>query len=112
MMAQLMVQHFGECPDASLRRSDLMNCSIEVMNGVLQPLAELLAVLPSGVPGRTAGAPFALGRAPEPLARPDVARRAFAQRFGDLAQTARKYPVIPDRVPETLAFLAARFRAS
>ncbi|WP_406112799.1 ferritin-like domain-containing protein [Streptomyces sp. NBC_01014] len=111
MMAQLMVQHFGEQPDASLRRSELMNYSIDLMNGVLQPLAELLAVLPSGVPGRTAGAPFALERAPEPLTRPDVARRVFARRCTELARTAREHPVVPARVADTLSFLADRFGA-
>jgi hypothetical protein len=111
MMAKLMVQHFGESPDASLRRSDLMNSSIDVMNGVLQPLAELLAVLPSGIPGRTAGAPFDLGETPQPVARPDVARRAFALQLAELARSARRQPLVPERVGQTLAFLADRFRA-
>ncbi|MGC0417971.1 ferritin-like domain-containing protein [Embleya sp. AB8] len=111
MMAQLMVQHFGEAPTASLRRSELMNVSIDVMNGALQPLAELLAVLPSGMPGRTAGAPFALGTAPQPIAHPEVARRVFAARCTELAGDARRLPLVPDRVGETFAFLADRFRA-
>lgn len=50
----MMLQHFGQCPDSSLRRSELMNMAIEVMTGVMRPLAELLVTLPSGRRGKTA----------------------------------------------------------
>lgn len=111
MMLQLMVQHFAESPDASLRRSKLMNAAIDVMTGMMRPLAELLVTLDSGWRGRTAGPTFETEEPPLPLARPDVARRAFAMRFGHLARMARACPGVPDRVPELMTFYAEQFRA-
>ncbi|MER6997302.1 ferritin-like domain-containing protein [Streptomyces sp. NPDC000410] len=109
MMLQLMVQHFGESPDASLRRSPLMNAAIDVMTGMMRPLAELLVTLPSGWRGRTAGPSFELEEPPVHLARPDVARRAFAMRFRHLAAMARDADGVPERVAELMAFYADRF---
>ncbi|MFI8520310.1 ferritin-like domain-containing protein [Streptomyces sp. NPDC085481] len=111
LMLQLMVQHFAESPDASLRRSGLMNAAIDVMTGMMRPLAELLVTLDSGWRGRTAGPSFELEEPPVALARPDVARRAFAMRFGHLARMARACPGVPGRVPELMTFYAERFRA-
>lgn len=111
LMAQLMVQHFAELPAASLRRSPLMNASIEVMNGLVRPLAELLVNLPSGVPGRTAGPPFEPGGAPHPLAGPPAAtRRELVARLERLAHAARSCPLVPDQVLGTLAYLVELFR--
>ena len=45
---QMMVQHFGISPDKSLRRSKLMNASLDLMTGVLRPVAEHIVTLPSG----------------------------------------------------------------
>ncbi|MGW5422814.1 ferritin-like domain-containing protein [Streptomyces sp. NPDC003943] len=111
LMLQLMVQHFAESPDASLRRSRLMNAAIDVMTGMMRPLAELLVTLDSGWRGRTAGPSFELEEPPVALARPDVARRAFALRFGHLARMARECAGLPDRVPELMTFYAEQFRA-
>ncbi|MFE4588630.1 ferritin-like domain-containing protein [Streptomyces laurentii] len=111
LMLQLMVQHFAESPDASLRRSPLMNTAIDVMTGMMRPLAELLVTLDSGWRGRTAGPSFELEEPPVALPRPDVARRAFAMRFGHLARMARACAGVPDRVPELMDFYAERFRA-
>ncbi len=58
-----MVQHFGDGPDASLRRSELMNAAIDVMTGLMRPLGELLVTMPSGRHGRTAGPSFELDTA-------------------------------------------------
>lgn len=109
MMLQLMVQHFGGFPDASLRRSKLMNCAIDVMTGVMRPLAELLVTVPSGRHGRTAGPSFELGEKPGFISRPDVARRAISLRFEHLAAAARKCALVPDRVVGNLDFLADQF---
>ncbi len=110
MMLQLMLQHFGQCPDASLRRSGLMNMAIEVMTGVMRPLAELLVTLPSGRPGKTAGPTRELESRPGYEARPDVAWRAIALRFEHLAAAARQCSLVPAQVAETLEFLAGFFQ--
>lgn len=109
MMFQLMRQHFGQCPDASLRRSELMNMAIEVMTGVMRPLAELLVTLPSGRRGKTAGPSFELESPPGYLSRPDVAWRAIALRFQHLAAATRKCSLVPAHVTETLEFLTNFF---
>ncbi|MEU7150755.1 ferritin-like domain-containing protein [Streptomyces sp. NPDC045456] len=110
MALQLMVQHFGECPDASLRRSDLMNAAIDMMTGLMRPLAELLVTLPSGRRGRTAGPSFELSEQPAPVSRPDVARRGIALRLDHLAVACGKHPLVPARVGEMSAFWADHFR--
>lgn len=107
---QLMAQHFGEGPDRSLRRSDLMNGAIDVMTGIMRPLAELLVTLPSGHRGTTAGPSFELDSRPACIPRPDVARRAIALRFDHLGAACRKSPLIPARVAELSAFWADHFR--
>jgi hypothetical protein len=112
MMLQLMLQHFGQCPDSSLRRSELMNMAIEVMTGVMRPLAELLVTLPSGRRGKTAGPSFELESLPGYMSRPDVALRAIALRFEHLAVAARKCSLVPAHVVETLEFLANFFQSS
>jgi hypothetical protein len=117
MMFQLMLQHFGQCPDSSLRRSELMNMAIEVMTGVMRPLAELLVTLPSGRRGKTAGPSFELESLPGSaslygVSRPDVAMRAIALRFEHLAVATRKCSLVPVHVAETLEFLANFFQSS
>ncbi|WP_202868647.1 ferritin-like domain-containing protein [Kribbella antibiotica] len=107
---QLMVQHFGESPDASLRRSALMNAAIDMMTGVMRPLAELLVTMPSGRRGTTAGPSFELTEVPAAIARPDVARRAIALRLDHLAAACGKCPLVPARVGEMAAFYADQFR--
>ncbi len=112
MMLQLMLQHFGQCPDASLRRSELMNMAIEVMTGVMRPLAELLVTLPSGQRGKTAGPSFELESPPGYASRPDVAWRAIGLRFEHLAAGTRKCSLVPAHVAETLEFLTNFFQSS
>ncbi|WP_171166917.1 ferritin-like domain-containing protein [Streptomyces sp. I05A-00742] len=109
LMLRLMVQHFGESPDASLRRSKLMNASIDVMTGMMRPLAELLVTMDSGRRGRTAGPTFEPEAPPEPVPRPDVARRALALRFTHLAAAARACPRVPEQVGDMAAFYADFF---
>jgi hypothetical protein len=110
LMAQLMIQHFGYTPDASLRRSRLMNAAIDVMTGMLRPLAELIVTLPSGRPGRTAGPSFELEADPGFIARPDVAMQSISRRFAHLSEMAKKCGGLPDRVPELMKFYAEYFR--
>ncbi|WP_113701969.1 ferritin-like domain-containing protein [Nonomuraea lactucae] len=110
MALQLMVQHFGERPDESLRRSDLMNAAIDMMTGLMRPLAELLVTLPSGRRGMTAGPSFELAEQPAPVSRPDVARRGIALRLDHLAAACGKHPMVPARVGEMSAFWADHFR--
>ncbi|MFD9634900.1 ferritin-like domain-containing protein [Streptomyces violascens] len=109
LMLSLMVQHFGESPDASLRRSKLMNAAIDVMTGMMRPLGELLTTLPSGRRGRTAGPSFELDVEPAFNSRPDVARRSLALRFEHLAEAARKCGSVPAQVPDMMAFYADFF---
>nr|AHE14826.1 RebD-like chromopyrrolic acid synthase [uncultured bacterium] len=109
MMCQLMVHHFARRPDASLRRSDLMNSALEVMTGMMRPLAELLVTLPSGRPGKTAGPSFKLDSQPGAVSRPDVAMRALSLRFGHLAEACRKCDLVPDSVGDTAAYLGGYF---
>ncbi|MBB4895360.1 hypothetical protein FHS39_004438 [Streptomyces olivoverticillatus] len=110
LMLQLMVQHFTQSPDASLRRSKLMNASIDVMTGMMRPLAELLVTMDSGRRGRTAGPTFELDVTPAASARPDVARRALSLRFEHLSATARRCAAVPEQVPELMSFYADFFR--
>ncbi|MER7045022.1 ferritin-like domain-containing protein [Streptomyces jumonjinensis] len=110
MALRLMAQHFGERPDDSLRRSDLMNAAIDMMTGMMRPLAELLVTLPSGRRGMTAGPSFEPAEQPAPVSRPDVARRGIALRLDHLAAECRKCPMAPARVGEMSAFWADRFR--
>jgi hypothetical protein len=109
MMLLLTAQHFAERPDTSLRRSELMNGAIDVMTGMMRPLAELLVTLPSGVPGLTAGPSFELPEPPIAVSRPDVARRRIAREFESLSAQCRQDPRVPDRVAGISAHLAARF---
>jgi hypothetical protein len=64
LMLLLMLRHFVQ-PPSSLRRSRLMNASIDVMTGLLRPLAIASMVTPSGVGGSTAGPSFEVA---QPLA--------------------------------------------
>ncbi|MFI9306122.1 ferritin-like domain-containing protein [Streptomyces triculaminicus] len=109
---QLMAQHFGESPDGSLRRSKLMNASIDVMTGMMRPLAELLVTMESGRRGRTAGPTFELDAPPACVPRPDVARRSLALRFDHLSAAARKCEPVPAQVAGMAAFYADFFRRS
>ncbi|MGW0310696.1 ferritin-like domain-containing protein [Streptomyces flavidovirens] len=110
LMLQLMAQHFGESPDASLRRSKLMNASIDVMTGMMRPLAELLVTMDSGRRGRTAGPTFELDVVPAACPRPDVARRSLALRFAHLATAARRCASVPRQVSDLMAFYADFFQ--
>ncbi|MEI5527690.1 ferritin-like domain-containing protein [Streptomyces brasiliscabiei] len=112
MALRLMAQHFGERPDGSLRRSDLMNAAIDMMTGLMRPLAELLVTMPSGRRGTTAGPSFELTEQPVPVPRPDVARRGIALRLDRLAAESGKNPLVPARVGEMSAFWADHFRPS
>jgi hypothetical protein len=87
-----------------------MNTAIDVMTGMLRPVAELLVTMPSGRPGRTAGPSFELEEAPGFIARPDVAMQAVSQRFAHLARMARRLDGLPGRVPELMTFYAEYFR--
>nr|AKQ20701.1 RebD-like chromopyrrolic acid synthase [uncultured bacterium] len=110
MVLQLMVQHFGD-PDASLRRSRFMNTAIDVMTGVMRPLAELLVAVPSGRHGRTAGPSFELDEQPAFIPRPDVARRSLSLRFRRLLEAARKCDLVPGKVVGNLEHFAEQFAA-
>jgi hypothetical protein len=103
IMMQLMVQHFGFSPTASLRRSKIMNASIDVMTGMMRPLGELLMTMPSGKRGKTAGASFEI-ETPIYIPTPEIAYQSIARRFGKLEQQARECPSIPNTVCEMFQF--------
>jgi hypothetical protein len=108
LMMQLMVQHFGYTPTASLRRSKLMNAAIDVMAGMMRPLGELLMTLPSGKRGRTAGPAFEI-ESPMYISEPSMACQTIAGRFEQLGQQARVCEVIPDTVCELFDFYTKFF---
>jgi chromopyrrolic acid synthase len=110
LMLQLMVQHFGWIPDASLRRSKLMNAAIDVMTGTMAPLAEVLVTMPSGQRGLTAGPSFELDDEVQYNPRPDIAMQSIALRFDHQARAARECDAIPDRVTGMFEFYADYFR--
>ena len=103
LMMQLIVQHFGLMPTASLRRSKLMNASIDVMTGMMRPLGELLMTMPSGKRCKTAGPSFEIEK-PIYISTPEVAYQAIARRFKHLGQQARECDIIDNTVCELLEF--------
>jgi chromopyrrolic acid synthase len=110
MTMQLMIQHFGLNPDASLRRSRLMNAALDLMTGVLRPVAEHIVTLPSGRPGRTAGPSFEMDRELSFISRPDVAAKWIATQLSELSVDAVKIAGLTDIVPQLLRFFADQFR--
>jgi hypothetical protein len=103
IMMQLMVQHFGLTPTASLRRSKIMNAAIDVMTGMMRPLGELLMSMPSGKRGKTAGPTFEIAM-PMYISTPEVACEAIARRFERLAHRARECEAIPSTIYEMFDF--------
>jgi hypothetical protein len=92
---QLMLQHFCLMPRATLRRSRLMNASIDIMAYLMAPLGVALMSLQSGTPGRTAGPSFEL---PYPLQFiPDhqVAQRHLSRKLDELAELAANNAAVP-----------------
>jgi hypothetical protein len=103
LMMQLMVQHFNANPQGSLRRSKLMNASIDVMTGIMRPLGELLMTLPSGKRGKTAGPSFEIPT-PEYIPDAEIAASTISNQFGILAKRSHKCEVIPEAVCEMFDF--------
>ncbi len=109
LMMQLMVQHFGLMPNASLRRSKLMNAAIDIMTGMVRPLGELLMTMPSGKRGRTAGPSFVMATPPAYIPTPEVAYTAIARRFEHLGRQARSCDAINSTVCEMLELYVGFF---
>ncbi len=103
LMMQLMVQHFGSNPQGSLRRSKLMNASIDIMTGMMRPLGELLMTLPSGKRGKTAGPSFDIPT-PEYIPNPEIAASTISNQFGILAKRSHNCEVIPEAVSQMFDF--------
>ena len=103
LMMQLMVQHFNANPQGSLRRSKLMNASIDIMTGMMRPLGELLMTLPSGKRGKTAGPSFDIPT-PEYIPNPKIAYQNISSQFEDLAKRSHNCKVIPEAVCEMFDF--------
>lgn len=108
IMMQLMVQHFGLTPTASLRRSRIMNAAIDVMTGMMRPLGEILMSMPSGKRGKTAGPSFEIAM-PIYISTPEVACEAIARRFERLSNQARECEAIPSTIYEMFDFYAKFF---
>ncbi|MBR8838555.1 MAG: isovaleryl-CoA dehydrogenase [Stigonema ocellatum SAG 48.90 = DSM 106950] len=104
LMMQLMVQHFGLMPNASLRRSKLMNAAIDIMTGIVRPLGELLMTMPSGKRGKTAGPSFAIATPPGYIPTPELAYTALSRRFENLSYRARECEAISTTVTEMFDF--------
>ncbi len=103
LMMQLMVQHFNANPQGSLRRSKLMNASIDIMTGMMRPLGELLMTLPSGKRGKTAGPSFDIPT-PEYIPNPEIAASTISNQFKTLAKRSHNCKVIPEAVSEMFDF--------
>ena len=109
LMMQLMVQHFGSNPQGSLRRSKLMNASIDVMTGMMRPLGELLMTLPSGKRGKTAGPSFEIPT-PEYIPNPEIAASTISRQLEILAKRSHNCEVIPEAVSEMFDFYCNFFK--
>lgn len=109
LMMQLMVQHFGLMPNASLRRSKLMNAAIDVMTGMMRPLGELLMTMPSGKRGKTAGPSFEI-ETPTYIPTPEVAYQVISSRFEKLAYQARECKSIHNTVCDMFDFYMEYFK--
>ncbi len=109
LMMQLMVQHFGSNPQGSLRRSKLMNASIDIMTGMMRPLGELLMTLPSGKRGKTAGPSFDIPT-PEYIPNPEIAASTISRQFEILAKRSHSCEVIPEAVSEMFDFYCNFFK--
>jgi hypothetical protein len=110
VMLELMMQHFGTRADTSLRRSRLMNASIDVMTGIMKPLAEIIVTMPSGIRGVTAGPSFELDDPPVVVPRDDVAVRRLGNRLDSLAALVSSCPEVPARVGDLSRSLADTVR--
>ncbi|MGF1673822.1 MAG: ferritin-like domain-containing protein, partial [Rivularia sp. (in: cyanobacteria)] len=108
LMMQLMVQHFGSNPKGSLRRSKLMNASIDIMTGMMRPLGELLMTMPSGKRGKTAGPSFEIPT-PEYIPNSKIAASIISSKFEILAKRSHHCEVIPDAVSELFDFYCKFF---
>ena len=109
LMMQIMVQHFGLMPNASLRRSKLMNAAIDIMTGMVRPLGELLMTMPSGKRGRTAGPSFTMATPPAYVSNPEIAYVAIALRFEKLSHQARDCEAINSTICEMFEFYVGFF---
>ena len=108
LMMQLIVQHFNANPQGSLRRSKLMNASIDIMTGMMRPLGELLMTLPSGKRGKTAGPSFDIPT-PEYIPDPEIAASTISNQFRILAKRSHNTKVIPEAVSEMFDFYCKFF---
>jgi hypothetical protein len=97
-----MVQHFSLRPRGTLRRSKLMNASIDVMAYMLSPLGSLLMCLDAGVPGMTAGPSFELAQPVRFISDHTVAQRQISRSFTDLAAIACNNRYVPSDVTKLL----------
>jgi hypothetical protein len=88
VMLSLMAHHFAQGPSHSLRRSRLMNAAIDVMTGVMRPLANRLMTLPSGISGKTAGPYYGLPQLPTQAADYGAGCLAVADKCAALARQA------------------------
>ncbi|MEJ2794023.1 iminophenyl-pyruvate dimer synthase VioB [Iodobacter sp. LRB] len=86
----MMIQHFGQKPSGSLRRSRVMNAAIDIMAGILRPLSVQIMSIPSGIPGRNAGPPVPQAIQFNQIADFQSACEALAKQCRALAQYARE----------------------
>lgn len=85
----MMAHHFAQKPLGSLRRSRLMNASIDIMTGLLRPLSAALMNMPSGLPGRNAGPPLPQALSERISSDYSQGCAMLAQKCQTLAQYAR-----------------------
>lgn len=111
LMLFIMTRHHVDIPSMSLRRSRLMNASIDVMTGMVRPLSIQLMSMPSGHAGYTAGPTFRPRGSYEAFAALDT-RGALAElsaTFGRLHRKASKIEMMPRAPLGLMAFYEAYF---
>jgi hypothetical protein len=95
---QMMVQHFCLGPRRTLRRSRLMNASIDVMGCMMAPLAVVLMCSESGIAGKTAGPSFELPYPIQFIPDQEVTQRLWSRQFDELAAVAASNRLVPDDI--------------
>jgi hypothetical protein len=93
---QMMVQHFCLGPRRTLRRSRLMNASIDIMAYMMAPLAVVLMCSESGIAGKTAGPSFELPFPIQFIPDQEVAQRLWSRQFEELAGVAERNRLMPN----------------
>ncbi|KAA1247024.1 ferritin-like domain-containing protein [Aquimarina sp. RZ0] len=101
---QMMTQHFGLRPTETLRRSYLMNASIDIMSGVMRYLGIFIMNIESGIEKYTAGPSFELPKPIIFITDHDKALAQMSAKFKELHTRAVRLEILPPSVVELLEY--------